>query len=242
MIQWKSALTLTVAAAMVATTAFAQSDKGGSNASSPAATPSTSADKPAGAGAGNNATSPSASPSTTKPSGANSSTPSSAPSASPSTSKPESTKSDTMKSDTMKSDTMKSDTMKSDKTAKGRGMKMSGGNREQVKAAQQALKDKGHDPGAVDGVMGPKTKSALRDFQKKEGIQTTGRLDQDTMSKLGVEAKTSSTGAADTPSASPSTTAPSAGTPSVSPSDSASPDKKSETGDKKSDTGAPEKK
>jgi len=109
----------------------------------------------------------------------------------------------------MKSDTGKSasDTgMKSD-VSKGRGTRGArGGDREQVRAVQQALKDKGHDPGTVDGVMGPKTRSALRDFQKKEGIKDTGRLDQETMSKLGVEAKTSSGGTSSTgTSASPAT-------------------------------------
>ena len=95
-------------------------------------------------------------------------------------------------SDTGKSGGMKSDTMKSD-MSKDRGMRAArGGDRGQMKAIQQALKDKGHDPGAVDGVMGPKTRSALRDFQKKEGIKGTGRPDRETMSKLGVEAKTSS--------------------------------------------------
>jgi len=71
----------------------------------------------------------------------------------------------------------------------------------------QALKNKGHDPGAIDGVMGAKTRSALRDFQKKEGIKDTGRLDQETMSKLGVEgSKTSSGGPSSTgTSASPAT-------------------------------------
>jgi peptidoglycan hydrolase-like protein with peptidoglycan-binding domain len=103
---------------------------------------------------------------------------------------------------------------------------MSGGNREQVKAAQQALKDKGHDPGAVDGVMGPKTRSALKDFQKTEGIKDTGRLDQDTMSKLGVEARTSGTGSAPG-SASPSMSTPGAATPGAGASHSATTDKKS---------------
>ena len=112
-----------------------------------------------------------------------------------------------MKSDTTKPDTMKPDTMKSDTMAKPRGMAMSGG---KVKAVQQALKDKGHDPGAIDGVMGPKTRSALKDFQKKEGIKDTGRLDQATMSKLGVETKSSGADAG-TGSASPSTAAPSTG-------------------------------
>jgi peptidoglycan hydrolase-like protein with peptidoglycan-binding domain len=79
-----------------------------------------------------------------------------------------------------------------------------GGNTEQVKALQQALKDKGHDPGEVDGVMGQKTQSALRDFQKKEGLKETGRLDSETASKLGVSMKTGAAGGS-SPSASPST-------------------------------------
>jgi peptidoglycan hydrolase-like protein with peptidoglycan-binding domain len=106
-----------------------------------------------------------------------------------------------------KSDTMKSDSMKSDSSMKSGGGRAAGGNREQVKAAQQALKDKGHDPGAVDGKMGPKTQAALRDFQSKEGLKASGRLDAETMSKLGVEAKTGAAGgSATTPSASPSGT------------------------------------
>ena len=81
-----------------------------------------------------------------------------------------------------------------------------GGNAEQVKAVQQALKDKGHDPGEVDGKMGPKTQQALRDYQQKEGLKATGRLDTETASKLGVQAKadTSSTSPAASPSGSSS--------------------------------------
>ena len=78
-----------------------------------------------------------------------------------------------------KSDTMKPGTMKS----------------EQVKAVQQALKDKGHDPGEVDGAMGPKTQAALRDYQQKEGLKPTGTTDAETMAKL--------TAAASAPAASP---------------------------------------
>jgi peptidoglycan hydrolase-like protein with peptidoglycan-binding domain len=76
--------------------------------------------------------------------------------------------------------------MKSGRSARG------GGDMEQVKAAQEALKDKGMDPGPADGVMGPKTRQALREFQKKEGLKESGRLDAETMDKLGVH-KTSST-------------------------------------------------
>ncbi|HET7342999.1 MAG TPA: peptidoglycan-binding domain-containing protein [Methylomirabilota bacterium] len=79
-----------------------------------------------------------------------------------------------------------------------RGGHMAGGNAEQVRAVQQALKDKGHDPGDVDGKMGPKTQAALRDFQSKEGLKATGRLDSETMAKLGVEGKTSAAGGSST--------------------------------------------
>ena len=60
------------------------------------------------------------------------------------------------------------------------------GSNVQVMEMQQALKDKGFDPGSVDGVMGPKTRSALRAYQKSENLTTTGRLDGDTRAKLGV--------------------------------------------------------
>jgi len=84
---------------------------------------------------------------------------------------------------------------------------MSGNNPGQVKAVQQALKDQGHDPGDVDGVMGPKTQAALRDYQQKQGLKATGRLDAETQAKLGVE-KTSaapSASGSSSPAASPST-------------------------------------
>jgi peptidoglycan hydrolase-like protein with peptidoglycan-binding domain len=60
-----------------------------------------------------------------------------------------------------------------------------GGN--DVKAAQQALQAKGHNPGPIDGKMGPRTSAAIRDFQKAEGLQATGRLDDATRAKLGTD-------------------------------------------------------
>ncbi|MDZ4339908.1 MAG: peptidoglycan-binding domain-containing protein [candidate division NC10 bacterium] len=61
-------------------------------------------------------------------------------------------------------------------------------NREQVERAQQALREKGQDPGPIDGIMGPRTKAALKDFQRAQGLLETGRLDADTMTKLGAKA------------------------------------------------------
>jgi peptidoglycan hydrolase-like protein with peptidoglycan-binding domain len=122
--------------------------------------------------------------------------------------------SESMKTGDKPSDAMKSDRGTTSDAAKGqRSGRMAGGNKERVKAAQQALKDKGHDPGPVDGVMGPKTQAALKDFQSKEGITATGQLDAETMSKLGVQARAGA--AADrtgSPAASPGTgSAPSPG-------------------------------
>jgi Putative peptidoglycan binding domain len=65
------------------------------------------------------------------------------------------------------------------------GMSADGGS-EQVKAVQKALQDKGMDPGAVDGIMGPKTMAALKAFQKDQKLTESGRLDDQTREKLGV--------------------------------------------------------
>jgi len=58
---------------------------------------------------------------------------------------------------------------------------------EDVKKLQEALKAKGQDPGPVDGIMGPKTRAALKAFQKTSGLKETGELDDQTAEKLGVE-------------------------------------------------------
>ena len=57
-----------------------------------------------------------------------------------------------------------------------------------VKEVQQALKAKGYDPGPIDGVMGGKTKEALKSFQSASNIKSTGTLDSETSQKLGVQA------------------------------------------------------
>jgi His-Xaa-Ser repeat protein HxsA len=57
---------------------------------------------------------------------------------------------------------------------------------EQVKNLQKALQDKGVDPGPIDGIMGPKTQAALRNYQKDQKLPETGRIDTQTLEKLGV--------------------------------------------------------
>jgi peptidoglycan hydrolase-like protein with peptidoglycan-binding domain len=57
---------------------------------------------------------------------------------------------------------------------------------EEIKRAQEALKTKGYDPGAVSGRLHAKTQEALREFQRKNNLTPTGVLDKQTADKLGV--------------------------------------------------------
>lgn len=53
-----------------------------------------------------------------------------------------------------------------------------------VRQAQEQLKDQGLYRGAIDGILGPQTKQALQQFQQKSGLPVTATLDQHTMDKL----------------------------------------------------------
>ena len=55
-----------------------------------------------------------------------------------------------------------------------------------IKKAQQTLRDKGYDPGPIDGSMGAQTRAAISQYQKAENLPVTGRLDAKTAGKLGV--------------------------------------------------------
>jgi peptidoglycan hydrolase-like protein with peptidoglycan-binding domain len=65
--------------------------------------------------------------------------------------------------------------------------------RDTVRDAQQALKDKGFDPGPVDGINGPLTRAAVRNYQQKENINADGRLGPKTLDSLGVKGASAST-------------------------------------------------
>ncbi len=65
---------------------------------------------------------------------------------------------------------------------------------EMVKQAQEKLSAAGHDAGEPDGIMGPKTQSALKEFQESKGLQASGELDQKTMAALGMSEGSSSSG------------------------------------------------
>lgn len=53
-----------------------------------------------------------------------------------------------------------------------------------VTGAQMRLANLGYQPGRVDGVMGPRTRAAIRAFQKDFRLKKTGKLDSDTLAKL----------------------------------------------------------
>jgi membrane-bound lytic murein transglycosylase B len=51
-------------------------------------------------------------------------------------------------------------------------------------AVQQALKDRGFDPGPIDGVIGAGTKRALRAWQRSENLPADGYASADTLQRL----------------------------------------------------------
>lgn len=59
-------------------------------------------------------------------------------------------------------------------------------NTKTVEAAQRQLQQQAMYSGAIDGVMGGKTSSAIREYQRKNGLPVTGILDEATLTSLGV--------------------------------------------------------
>ena len=59
-------------------------------------------------------------------------------------------------------------------------------NQNEIKKMQEALRDKGHYRGKVDGVVGLRTRSSIRAYQKAENLPVTGGVDTQTAGKLGV--------------------------------------------------------
>jgi membrane-bound lytic murein transglycosylase B len=52
---------------------------------------------------------------------------------------------------------------------------------------QELLIEKGFDAGVPDGLLGPTTRSALRDFQISAGLVGDGFPDRETLAQLGVD-------------------------------------------------------
>ena len=62
----------------------------------------------------------------------------------------------------------------------------SAGSSDDIRKVQQSLNDKGYDVGPVDGVLGSRTRTGIRQYQASEKLAVTGRLDNETAGKLGV--------------------------------------------------------
>jgi peptidoglycan hydrolase-like protein with peptidoglycan-binding domain len=62
--------------------------------------------------------------------------------------------------------------------------------REIVREVQTRLADAGFDAGPADGLMGPRTREAIRGYQQAKGLTVTGRLDEATLKALEIEVST----------------------------------------------------
>ena len=56
----------------------------------------------------------------------------------------------------------------------------------QVEAVQRRLVELGYEPGTVDGLMGPRTRTALAALQRDRALAATGHVDADTLAALGL--------------------------------------------------------
>lgn len=64
--------------------------------------------------------------------------------------------------------------------------------KDEIRRAQQALQAQGLYDARIDGIIGPKTREALRQFQAREGLEQTARLDGPTRQRLAGGAGTGS--------------------------------------------------
>ena len=53
-----------------------------------------------------------------------------------------------------------------------------------VKEIQGVLKGLNLDPGPINGIMGPETRAAIKEFQSPKGLKETGRIDVKTLTEL----------------------------------------------------------
>jgi hypothetical protein len=56
----------------------------------------------------------------------------------------------------------------------------------EIMRAQKSLHEKGYYNGSIDGIIGPATRKAIREYQKAENLPVNGKLNDQTATKLGV--------------------------------------------------------
>ncbi len=59
---------------------------------------------------------------------------------------------------------------------------------DEVKRVQESLVALGYDPGPIDGLVGPRTVSALRKFESDNGLPVRGQLSSELMTRIGAGA------------------------------------------------------
>lgn len=79
-----------------------------------------------------------------------------------------------------------SDTGASNGNASSRSSSVSSFDEGTIREVQRTLGDKGYDVGPVDGIWGPKSRSALRNFERHNGMQASGQLDPQVLAALDV--------------------------------------------------------
>jgi peptidoglycan hydrolase-like protein with peptidoglycan-binding domain len=55
-----------------------------------------------------------------------------------------------------------------------------------IKVVQRKLIEKGYEPGPVDGINGPLTQEAIKDFQREQGLEDDGVPGPETLKRLGL--------------------------------------------------------
>ncbi len=60
--------------------------------------------------------------------------------------------------------------------------------RETMVSLQTTLQNEGHYKGEVDGIEGPQTRRAVRQYQQQRQLEVTGQLDNETLRQLGISA------------------------------------------------------
>jgi hypothetical protein len=66
----------------------------------------------------------------------------------------------------------------------------------EIREVQMKLNQKGFNVGEPDGVMGPKTRDGLAQFQRQQGLKESGDIDSQTADALGISNAPSTTGSA----------------------------------------------
>lgn len=58
---------------------------------------------------------------------------------------------------------------------------------DKVRRVQEALSEEGHNVGANDGVLGARTSSALKEYQRNNNLTVSGKINEETLNHLGID-------------------------------------------------------